>query len=80
MLKTPSRHVLKRSSTGLQDQQMFSGLQCTAYKIYGRNKLRKISNMISASRFITSHNSYLRKRSKSEEANTECICVSNDLW
>ena len=84
-LKTCWRRLQDMSWRGLQHvfktNKCFLGcnallIQFTVETNWGRSA----TWLVHHDRFITSHNSYLRKRSKSEEANTECICASNDLW
>ena len=68
------QHVFKTNKCFLGCNALL--IQFTVETNWGRSA----TWLVHHDRFITSHNSYLRKRSKSEEANTECICASNDLW
>ena len=68
------QHVFKTNKCFLGSNALL--IQFTVETNWGRSA----TWLVHHDRFITSHNSYLRKRSKSEEANTECICASNDLW
>ena len=84
-LKTCWRRLQDMSWRGLQQvfktNKCFLGCNALLIKFtVETNWGRSATWLVHHDRFITSHNSYLRKRSKSEEANTECICVSNDLW